>query len=206
MDMLIVRLWTGLWLTPGPWVHSWVVKRGGGGRGGETQFMQGITAWLFVLCLFSASIVISQRPQNTQELVNETASLTCTASAPPNVDVVYVWKFNNHIINFERDVEYRMVRLCLHLLSHTVALFACHFSARLCKTPYTSVWLLHFVYFCCAMGNFLMDKLHCLPIPNPNVSGFGCLFVVGFWWGVCVWGFCQDIFTAEVNSLMHAHP
>ena len=156
--------------------------------------MQGITAWLFVLCLFSASIVISQRPQNTQELVNETASLTCTASAPPNVDVVYVWKFNNHIIDFERDVEYRMVRLCRHLLPHMVALFACHFSARLCKTQYTSVWLLHFVCFCCAAGNFLMDKLHCLPIPNPNISGFGCLFVVGFWWGECVGGFCKDIF------------
>ena len=150
-------------------------KKGGGG----TQFMRGITAWLFVLCLFSASIVISQRPQNTQELVNETASLTCTASAPPDVDVVYVWKFNNHIINFQRDVEYRMVRLCLPLLPHMVALFACHFSTRFCKTLLSGC--------CCILCTFVVQWgiflwTSCIPCPA-QILTFLDLGVVVFFGG-----------------------
>ena len=82
-----------------------------------------------LICLFAASIVISQRPQNIQELVNETASMVCTASAPPNVDVVYVWKFNDHILDFQRDVEYRMVCVHLHFHHTCVAPFIGHFVA-----------------------------------------------------------------------------
>ncbi|XP_076447632.1 contactin-like [Babylonia areolata] len=54
------------------------------------------------------SIVISQPPFNVNERVNESASILCRASAPPNVDVVYVWLFNDHIINFEEQIEYRL--------------------------------------------------------------------------------------------------
>ncbi|XP_070192772.1 contactin-like isoform X2 [Littorina saxatilis] len=60
-----------------------------------------------VLRIF-ARIVISQKPGNVEGNSNETATMICTASAPANVDVVYVWTFNNHIIDFNRQVEYRM--------------------------------------------------------------------------------------------------
>ncbi|KAK7493986.1 hypothetical protein BaRGS_00014868 [Batillaria attramentaria] len=52
--------------------------------------------------------VISQRPRNEQVEVNTTAALTCTTSSPPNIDVVYVWFFNNHLIDLTDDIEYRM--------------------------------------------------------------------------------------------------
>ncbi|KAL8610221.1 hypothetical protein ACOMHN_038916 [Nucella lapillus] len=53
-------------------------------------------------------IVISQKPEAVSERVNESASIICRASAPPNVDVVYVWLFNDHIIDYTRQVEYKM--------------------------------------------------------------------------------------------------
>jgi hypothetical protein len=61
------------------------------------------------LCVFAAGIVLSQKPGNVQEQINETATMICAASAPPNVDVVYVWTFNGYPIDFKLHVEYRMV-------------------------------------------------------------------------------------------------
>lgn len=52
--------------------------------------------------------VISQRPRNEQVEVNTTATLACASSSPPNIDVVYVWHFNDHLIDLTKDIEYRM--------------------------------------------------------------------------------------------------
>ena len=54
-------------------------------------------------------MVISQPPQPVSVIVNESASIICVASAPPDVDIVYVWRFNGFIIDFEHFVEYKEV-------------------------------------------------------------------------------------------------
>ncbi|BFY97822.1 hypothetical protein BsWGS_00861 [Bradybaena similaris] len=53
-------------------------------------------------------IVLSQPPSDQRVEVNLTASLLCQVSHPPSIDMIYLWKFNDHVINYELEQEYRL--------------------------------------------------------------------------------------------------
>ncbi|GAB1598555.1 contactincontactin-like [Argonauta hians] len=52
-------------------------------------------------------IVISTAPRNTKVIFNETAVLRCRASYSKELDVIYSWLFNGHLIDVERDLYYK---------------------------------------------------------------------------------------------------
>ncbi|XP_046353215.1 contactin-like [Haliotis rufescens] len=52
--------------------------------------------------------VLTRRPSSEDVLVNSTATLSCEASASQNMDMVYSWKFNNHLIDVEKNPYYRL--------------------------------------------------------------------------------------------------
>ncbi|GFS02413.1 contactin, partial [Elysia marginata] len=50
---------------------------------------------------------ISDPPADEKVEVNLTATLLCRASHAPQIDMVYVWSFNDHVIDFNLEPEYR---------------------------------------------------------------------------------------------------
>lgn len=50
---------------------------------------------------------ISDPPADDKVEVNLTATLLCRGSHDPEIDMVYVWRFNDHIIDFNREPEFR---------------------------------------------------------------------------------------------------
>ncbi|CAG5135524.1 unnamed protein product, partial [Candidula unifasciata] len=53
-------------------------------------------------------IVLSQSPSDQRVEVNLTATLFCQVSHPSNIDMIYLWKFNDHVIRYEIEQEYRL--------------------------------------------------------------------------------------------------
>ncbi|XP_067683459.1 contactin-like isoform X1 [Haliotis asinina] len=52
--------------------------------------------------------VMSVRPTSEDVNVNSTATLKCEASASQNMDMVYSWMFNDHLIDVDNNPYYRM--------------------------------------------------------------------------------------------------
>ncbi|GFO45288.1 contactin [Plakobranchus ocellatus] len=50
---------------------------------------------------------ISDPPADDEVEVNMTATLLCRASHSPEIDMIYVWSFNDHIIDYSIEPEYR---------------------------------------------------------------------------------------------------
>uniref|UniRef100_A0A0B7AM68 Contactin n=1 Tax=Arion vulgaris TaxID=1028688 RepID=A0A0B7AM68_9EUPU len=54
------------------------------------------------------SIVLSQYPRDDRVEVNRSSILNCKASHKPSIDMIYLWKFNDHIINYRLEYEYKL--------------------------------------------------------------------------------------------------
>ncbi|KAH9504839.1 hypothetical protein Btru_062073 [Bulinus truncatus] len=54
------------------------------------------------------STVLSQAPSDQRVEVNMTVQLLCQASHAADIDMVYIWKFNDHVIDYIIQPEYRL--------------------------------------------------------------------------------------------------
>ncbi|XP_055884200.1 contactin-like [Biomphalaria glabrata] len=52
--------------------------------------------------------VLSRTPSDQKVMVNGTVELQCQASHASDIDMVYIWKFNDHVIDYIIEPEYRL--------------------------------------------------------------------------------------------------
>jgi len=58
-----------------------------------------------LLIMESTSIIVP--PSDITVVVNQTVTITCEATKPNNIDMIYVWKFEDYIIDYSMEPEYR---------------------------------------------------------------------------------------------------
>ena len=80
---------------------------GGGGGGGGVELSPPIIS----MSSFLGHTVVTVKPADTVVVVNETAFMLCEASYDvTKVDLVYIWLFEDRVINTEEDPHFVQVR------------------------------------------------------------------------------------------------
>ena len=60
------------------------------------------------LCITAATTIVTE-PRSDTVPVNSTAFMACRASYDTNLDMIYIWKKNNRIIDPKKEPHYRVV-------------------------------------------------------------------------------------------------